>query len=83
MNVYLQRTDNGHYFRRIGEWVRDCREACEFASSLSALECARVNNLKGVQIILKFEAVEYDVSLPIREALLTKARADTEFSNAH
>ena len=79
MDVYLQRTDNRHYFRRTGEWVTDCRQAREFGSSIAALECARASSLNGVQIILRFEALEYDVALPIRETLL-KGRTKTDLS---
>jgi hypothetical protein len=66
MRILLQQIETGMYFKEVGAWVRDYSEAANFGGSTEAIEfCAR-NQLKGVQLVLKFEEQHYDIVLPFQ-----------------
>jgi hypothetical protein len=73
MRILLQQEDTGLYFKDIGSWVDNSREAMDFVSSTAAIEFCAANKLKGLHIVLKFEEEKYTIVLPL-QAHPTKQR---------
>ncbi len=65
MRILLQQKETGLYFKDVGSWTRDTRDAMDFVSSTAAIEFCMVNRLPGVQLVLKFEEQQYDIVLPV------------------
>lgn len=65
MRILLQQKDTGLYFKDIGVWAREASEAMDFLSSTSAIDFCTLNNISGVQLVLKFEEQRYDIVLPV------------------
>jgi hypothetical protein len=74
MRILLQQEDTGLYFKDIGVWVENSREAMDFVCSTAAIEFCAANKLKGLQLILKFEEEKYNIVLPL-EAPTARHRA--------
>jgi hypothetical protein len=66
MRILLQQEDTGLYFKDIGLWADNSRDAMDFVSSTAAIEFCAANKLKGLQIVLKFEEEKYDLVLPLQ-----------------
>jgi hypothetical protein len=66
MRILLQQKETGHYFKDIGAWTREPAEAMDFLSSTSAIEFCMLNELSGVQLVLKFEQQPYDIVMPVQ-----------------
>jgi hypothetical protein len=64
MRILLQRRDGGLYFEDIDSWTPDSSAAMDFVSSTAALDYCAANKLKGVQLVLKFDAEKREIVLP-------------------
>ena len=65
MRILLQQKETGLYFKDIDSWIRSTSEAMDFLSSTAAIDLCVSSNLKGVQLVLKFEEHQYDIVLPV------------------
>jgi len=65
MRILLQQKETGLYFKDIGAWTREAGEAMDFLSSTSAIDFCVMNQISGIQLILKFEEQRYDIVLPV------------------
>jgi hypothetical protein len=65
MRVLLQNVKSGLYFTPGGSWSDKAEDAQEFPNSLGAIHFCNANNLKEVQVLLKFKQHRYDIVLPV------------------
>jgi len=65
MRILVQQKESGLYFREIGAWSRDSRDARDFLSSTSAIDFCLANHIPGVHLVLKFEEQPYEIVLPV------------------
>jgi hypothetical protein len=66
MRIVLQQKDTGLYVKDIGSWTEDSLAAMDFVSSTAAIDFCALNNLAGVQLVLKFEVEKCDIVLPMQ-----------------
>jgi hypothetical protein len=74
MRIVLQQKQSGLYFKDIDAWSRDSVEAMDFLSSTAAIDFCVANKISGVQLVLKFDELKYDIVLPVVPALATNAQ---------
>jgi hypothetical protein len=65
MRIVLQQKDTGEYFRDVGSWTRNSREAMDFLSSTVALQFCAANHLTDLHLVFKFEEQKYDIVIPV------------------
>ena len=72
MKILLQHTRTLLYVRTADTWTRNEFEARDFQHSQKAIDFAHANNLRDVQIAVKFIDAHYDVVAPL-PAMQTQA----------
>jgi len=65
MKVLLQNLNTKLFFKQPGGWTEDTEKARDFPNSLNAINFCNANELRDVQVILKFKQQRYDVALPV------------------
>ena len=65
MRILIQKKDSGLYFKDIETWTPNSAEAMDFLSSTAAIEFSRVNKIKGVHLVLKFEDEHHEIVMPV------------------
>jgi len=65
MRILLQQKETGLYLKTREEWSGKSIEAMEFVSSTTAIDFCIANQLKGVQLVLKFDEQRCDIVLPL------------------
>jgi len=63
MKVLLQNTRTGCYFQAENTWTPKILAACDFTKPEEALTFAVRKGVPHVQMVLKFEGEDYDMSL--------------------
>ena len=63
MRVVLQQIATKLYFQAEGKWTIDPGEACNFGSSLKAIDYCLDQQMTGVDVVLKFSEAKYDIRL--------------------
>jgi len=63
MRVVLQQIATKLYFQGEGKWTVDAGEACNFGSSLKAIDYCLSQKMTGVEVVLKFSEPKYDIRL--------------------
>jgi len=64
MKRFLQRIDNGYFYKGPGRYTKDSMEAFEFPDLKSAVERCVRENMGAVYYVLRFEDEHYDVQIP-------------------
>lgn len=64
MKALLQQLGTKRFYRHAGNWTDDAQEAFDFKSSVSARTYCLQHHMNDVQIVLKFDAEQYDIVLP-------------------
>ena len=70
MKILLQNSRSKLYFCLLDTWVSDPRAAFDFRHSHKAMDFVNRQELKDVQLVIKFEDSHWDeiVPLPVRQA---------------
>jgi len=63
MRVVLQQIATKLYFQGEGKWTVDPGEACNFGSSLKAVDYCLSQKMTDVEVVLKFSEPKYDIRL--------------------
>lgn len=66
MKVILQDVKTELFYKKGQQWTADSDEAMQFASTMNALNHCYAQELKKVQIVLKFDVDQYDIRLPVK-----------------
>jgi hypothetical protein len=62
MKVYICSSDENSYLDTNGKWVHERSGACDFKSSIRALDHYRNSRLSGAKIMISFGCPERDIS---------------------
>ena len=65
MKVLLQNVTTGLFLKGLEDWTEDSTKARQFPNSLSALSFCNLNDIKDVQVLLRFNQPRYDVKLSL------------------
>ncbi len=66
MRILIQQKESGLYFQDVGVWTPRSQEAMDFLSSTTALEFCSLNQISGVQLVLRFPEEHHDIVLPVQ-----------------
>jgi hypothetical protein len=70
MRVLVQDLVTSAYFQGPGCWTADAERALAFADSHAAAQFCLENEITQAQVVLKFPDDQYDVQLPLHEAVM-------------
>ncbi len=65
MKVFLRKTSTGLLFEEPDQWTEDSRKARSFRHSAEAMDLAKRQRLKGVEILLAFDEPQYTVTISL------------------
>jgi hypothetical protein len=65
MRILVQNLRTLLYFKDVGTWTPNPREALDFENSTVAIRFCQENDLRGVQVVAKFEESYKDIRLSI------------------
>jgi hypothetical protein len=65
MKILVQNCLTHLYFKTLSEWTPDPSAARSFPTSENAIVYCAEHRIPAVQIVLKFEYDQYDISVPI------------------
>ena len=65
MKVLVQNCFTHHYLKTLSEWTPTASEAKSFPSSENAIVYCSEHRIPAVQVVLKFDYDQYDISVPI------------------
>ncbi len=67
LGIHLLDAATGRYFRKLGEWVEDRRNATGFRSASEAIDLAYRVSLENVELLVTFLLPTYrEIRLPLR-----------------
>lgn len=69
MRVLLRKTTTGQYYRSPNEWVTTREEAFDFERSSKAVLHSVANRMRDMEVLLTFDAPDYDIRLPLQSVL--------------
>jgi hypothetical protein len=77
MKILLQNVHTKLYYCLLDAWTGDAVAAFNFRQSIQALDFVRKQNLRDVQLVIKFDDAQWDeiVPLPIIVATLSAQRS--------
>lgn len=67
MKVLIQLIASKDFIQEAGQWTPDPDLALDFKNSTSAIKYLKQNDLKGIQVVLKFPESRYDIVLLQRD----------------
>ena len=76
MKILLQNARTKLYFSLLGIWTAKPTLAYDFRHSARALDFARANQMKEVQLVVRFEDSQWDNIVPVPLQVATLCPAD-------
>ena len=81
MKILVQNCHNHLYLKSLSEWTQSSSDARAFATSENAIVFCAEHRIPAVQIVLKFDYEQYDISVPITEECEGAAAAQNALRN--
>ena len=75
MRILLQHVRTNLYFCLLDIWVKDPRAAFDFRHSQRAMDFVRSQDLREVQLVVKFEDPQWDEVVPLHSGQLAALTA--------
>jgi hypothetical protein len=65
MRILLQQIESGFYYSETGDWSPVSTEARDFLNSTAAIDFCLVQQLSGIQLVLKFPEEKHEIVIPV------------------
>lgn len=68
MRILLRNTETGQFYVGPDRWTNNDPEALDFEQTDLALDAVREGNLRGIEVLVKFENPPFEIPLTVVEA---------------